>query len=293
MGPDNRFQTEEIEVAASSSLAIRSSDQKIAVALSLPVIAIPVTVAPFAGRISWLGGRRGLISIRRSARACAALMPAVVAGRAGEFFPYRRGLLRQFRRCLLGLFERRARGVPAFGPPGDVPPARRFQFECQRRHPVAAATGSLADAPFFQEFGFERFEFARLDLFEGAASAIHIEALRFMPPLQLKARLGLGLVERLQLIDKVVMPAPVLMPAQLAANGIEPAHPRQNRDQTGRPALVPLQPNAAHLCFVSLFQRLPGGALMQGKIVPLGGLPRLQCRLFVFKRPAPFSLACL
>lgn len=220
-------------------------------------------------------------------------MPAVAAGHAREFFPYRRGLLRQFRRGMLRLFERRARGVPAFGPPGGIAAAGRFQFERQCRHPVAAATGSLGDAPFFQKLGFERFEFARLDLFEGAAPAIQVKALRLMPPLQFKARLGLGLVERLQLIDKVVMPAPVLMPAQLAANGIEPAHPRQNRDQTGRPALVPLQPNAAHLCFVSLFQRLPGGALTQGKIVPLCGLPRLQCRLFVFKRPAPFSLACL
>jgi len=267
MDPDNRFQTDKIEVTASSSLAIRSSDQKIAVALSLPVIAIPVTVAPFAGRISWLGGRRRLISIRRSARACAARMPAVAAGRAREFLPYRRGLLRQFRRGWLGLFERRARGVPTLGPPGDVPPARRFQFERQRRHPVAAATRPLPDAPFFQELGFERFELTRLDLFEGAAPAIHIEALRFMPALQLKARLRLGLIERLQLIDKILMPAPILMPAQLAAKGIEPAHPRQNRDQTGRPALVPLQADAAHLRCVSFFQRLPGAALMQGEIV--------------------------
>jgi hypothetical protein len=101
-------------------------------------------------------------------------------------------------------------------------------------------------------------------LFEGAAPAIHIEALRFMPPLQLKARLRLGLIERLQLIDKALFPAPVLMPAQLAAKGIEPAHPRQNRDQPGRPALVPLQANAAHLRVVILLQRLPGGALRLG-----------------------------
>jgi hypothetical protein len=114
-----------------------------------------------------------------------------------------------------------------------------------------------------------------------------------MPPLQFKARLRLGFIERLQLIDKVVMPAPVLMPAQLAANGIEPAHPRQDRDQACRPALAPLQANAAYLRFVNLFERLPGGTLMQGEIIALGGLPRLQCRLFVFKRPAPLSLACL
>ena len=113
-----------------------------------------------------------------------------------------------------------------------------------------------------------------------------------MPPLQLKARLRLGLIERLQLIDKVLLPAPVLMPAQLAANGIEPAHPRQNRDQAGRPALVPLQADAFCFRFVSLLQRPTCFTLTQGKIVPLGGLPRLHRRLLVFELMAALGLAC-
>jgi len=88
-------------------------------------------------------------------------------------------------------------------------------------------------------------------------------------PLQFAARLRLGLIERPQRIGKTVMPTVVLVPAQLPPDGIETAHPRQNRDQAGSPALVPLQANAFHLGVVSLFQGPPFAALTQGKIVAL------------------------
>jgi hypothetical protein len=81
MDPDNRFQTEKIEVTASSSLAIRSSDQKIADALSLPIVTIPVALAAFAGWTPRLGWRRRRASLRRSA-AVASSSGTIVAAAA-------------------------------------------------------------------------------------------------------------------------------------------------------------------------------------------------------------------
>jgi hypothetical protein len=114
-----------------------------------------------------------------------------------------------------------------------------------------------------------------------------------MPALQLKSLLRLRFIERLQLIEKMLMPAPVLIPAQLAANGIEPAHPRQNRDQTRRPALVPLQANALCFRFVSLLQHPSCFTLTQGKTVTLFALPSLYLRPLVFELAAALDLACL
>ena len=114
-----------------------------------------------------------------------------------------------------------------------------FRSSVKRRHAVAAAARPCLDALLFHELGFERLELARFHLREGAKPAIHIEALRLVPPLQFQPRPRLRLVERAQFFDEALLPALVVMLLELAAEDVEPGDPRQDGDETGGLAARP------------------------------------------------------
>ena len=174
---------------------------------------------------------------------------------------------------------------------GGIAAAGRFQLQRQRRHAVAAATRPRFDALFFDEIGFKRLEFARLHLREGAKPPIHIEALRLVPPLQFQPRPRLWLIERPQLLGQALLPALVVMFLELAAEDVEPGHPRQDGDQTGGRPPAALTLNTACLRSVGLFQRLPFAPLLPLQFCFLFVLPHQHCRLLGFEHPAAPGLS--
>ena len=188
------------------------------------------------------------------------------------------------------LVQRRPSAVAVLGLDRRIATAGRLQIKVKRRHAVAAAARPGFDALLFEELGFERLELARFHLREGAAPAVHVEALRLVPALQFQPRPRLRFVERAEFFVEALLPALVAMLVELAPDRVESRDPRQDGDKTGGAPPAPLVLDALAFRVVPGPQDPPFAAVARFQVIALKRMPRLHRRLLGFEPAAALGL---